>query len=112
MGDMLAASGQDPEALAAASGVGGTSEDLIQQMYDTVTPVEVWIDDDGYLARMTFGFSMAEIFDAMGMGGELDDMGMGDLAFAYSKYMFDYVETFSFEAPQDAVDITDDIAEI
>ena len=111
LADMMAASGQDPDALAQAAGVGGT-EDLTQQLIDTVMPVEVWIDDDGYLARMTYGFSMAEIFDAMGMSEELDDLGMGDLEFAYSMDMFDYGETFSFEAPPDAVDVTDSFAEI
>jgi len=112
LGDMMAASGQDPDALAAASAIGESGEELVQQLYNTTVPVEVWIDDDGYLARMTYGFSMAEVFDAMGMGDELDSVGMGDLQFAYSMDMFDYGETFTFEAPPDAVDITDAFAQI
>jgi hypothetical protein len=112
LGDMMAASGQDPDALAAASGIGDSGEELAQQLYDTTVPVEVWIDDDGYLARMTYGFSMAEVFDAMGMGDELDSVGMGDLQYAYSMDMFDYGETFTFEAPPDSVDITDAFAQI
>jgi hypothetical protein len=112
LGDMMVASGQDPDALAAASGIGATGEEIAQQLYDTTVPVEVWIGDDGYLARMTYGFSMAEVFDAMGMGDELDSVGMGDLQYAYSMDMFDYGETFTFEAPPEAVDITDAFAQI
>jgi hypothetical protein len=112
LADMMAASGQDADALAAASGIGDTGEALVQQLYDTVVPVEVWIDEDGYLARMTYGFSMSEVFDAMGMGDEAEDMGVGDLQYAYSMDMFDYGETFTFEAPPDAVDITDAFAQI
>jgi hypothetical protein len=112
LADMMAASGQDADALAAASGVGQSGEELVQQLYDTTVPVEVWIDDNGYLARMTYGFSMAEVFEAMGMGDELDAAGMGDLQYAYSVDMFDYGETFTFEAPPDAVDITDAFAQI
>jgi hypothetical protein len=111
LADMMEASGQDPAALAAAGGVGDT-EDLMEQLINTSMPVEVWIDEDGYLARMTYGFSMAEIFDAMGMSDELESLGMSDLQFAYAVDMFDYGETFTFEAPPDAVDITDAFAQI
>jgi hypothetical protein len=111
LADMMEASGQDPDALAQAGGV-GDSEEMMQALIDTPMPVEVWIDDDGYLVRTTYGFSMAEIFDAMGQGDLLDDTGMGDLDFAYSVDMFDYGETFTFEAPADALDITDAFAQI
>jgi len=111
LGDMMETSGQDPDALAAATG-GGAGEELVQQLYNTTVPVEVWIGDDGYLARMSYGFSMSEVFDAMGMGGEAESMGMGDLQYAYSMDMFDYGETFTFEAPPDAVDITDSFLQI
>jgi hypothetical protein len=111
MGDMLAASGQDPEALAQASGVGAAAEEMMQTLYDTPTPVEVWIDGDGYLARVTFGFSFADIFDAMGVSDELPG-SMSDLSFAYSLDMFDYGETFSFDPPADATDVTDAFADL
>jgi hypothetical protein len=112
LADMLEASGQDPDALAQAGGVGTTGEDVMQALIDTPMPVEVWIDGDGYLARMTYGFSFADIFDAMDMGDEVDDLGMSDLNFAYSMDMFDYGETFTFDPPADATDVTDAFAEI
>jgi hypothetical protein len=111
LADMMAASGQDPEALASAGGIGATGEDAMQALIDTPMPVEVWIDGDGYLARMTYGFSMGEIFDAMGLSDELPS-SMGDLNFAYSLDMFDYGETFTFDPPADATDVTDAFAEI
>jgi hypothetical protein len=111
LGDMLEASGQDPDALAQAGGVGDTAEDALQALIDTPMPIEVWIDGDGYLARMTYGFSMGDIFEAMGVGDEVP-AGMGDFDFAYSMDMFDYGETFTFEAPPDATDITDAFAQI
>jgi hypothetical protein len=110
LAEMMEASGQSPDLLAEAGGAGDT-EAFMQELINTSVPVEVWIDDDGYLARMSYGFSMAEIFEAMGMSDTLDQVGIGDLAFAYSIDMFDYGETFTFEAPPDAVDITDAVAE-
>jgi hypothetical protein len=111
MADMLEASGQDPDALAQVGGVGSDAEDAMQTLIDTPTSVEVWIDGDGYLARMTYGFSFGEIFDAIGVSDELPS-SMGDLDFAYSLDMFDYGETFTFDPPADATDVTDAFAEI
>ena len=48
---------------------------------------------------------------AMGVGDELP-ASMGDLDFAYSMDMFDYGETFSFDPPADATDVTDAFASI
>jgi hypothetical protein len=116
MADMLEASGQDPDALAQVGGVGSDAEDMMQTLIDTPTSVEVWIDGDGYLARMTYGLSFDEIFDAMGVntddaaGSELPSLD--SLDFAYSLDMFDYGETFAFDPPADATDVTDAFAEI
>jgi hypothetical protein len=111
MADMLTASGQDPDALAQVSGVGSAGEDAMQALIDTAVPVEVWIDGDGYLARMTYGFSFSDIFDAMGVSEDMPG-NLGDLDFAYSLDMFDYGETFTFDPPADATDVTDAFASI
>ena len=75
-------------------------------MYDTPTTIEVWIDDDGYLRRFEFGWDMADLASALGEDpGELEGLGFGD--FRYVMDMFDYGTTVDFEAPADAVDITD-----
>jgi hypothetical protein len=106
MADLLEASGQDPEALAEAGSVGG--DDSIAALYETMTPIEVWIDGDGYVRRTTFSYDMGDIASAM--GEEVDDLaefGYADLQFSYAIDMFDYGTVVDFDAPDDAVDITD-----
>jgi hypothetical protein len=110
MAALIEASGQDPDALAAASGGAG---DEVEALYQTPTSIEVWIDDGGYLRRMEFGWSFDDV--AAAMGGDpamLDSIGMGNLAFAYRMDMSDYGTTVNFEAPADPVDITDEYAEL
>jgi len=111
LADMLEASGQDPDLLAQVGGTGTGVDDAMQALIDTPTSVEVWIDGDGYLARMTYGLSFGDIFDAMGISDEMPG-SMGDLTFSYSMDMFDYGETFSFDPPADATDVTDAFASI
>ena len=108
--DMLEASGQDPDALAEVA-ANGTAEEVTAALYDTTVPVEVWVDDDGYLRRLQYGYSLGDVLDAMSWdpsgpaGG-----GMLDLDFAYAVDMFDYGAELDFEPPDDAVDITDAFA--
>jgi hypothetical protein len=111
MADLIEASGQDPDALAAASG--GGAGDAVEVLYETPTSIEVWIDDGGYLRRMEFGWSFDDVFAAMGEDpAMLDSIGMGGLAFAYRMDMSEYGTTVDFEAPADPVDITDEYAEL
>jgi hypothetical protein len=110
LGDLVEASGQDPDALAELGGVGSTAEDVQQSLYETTIPVEVWVDGDGYLRRMSFGWGFDDIAEAL--GEETGDLGPGmeDMHFTYMMDMFDYGTTVDFEAPADAVDITDAFA--
>ena len=109
MAEMLEASGQDPVAFAELNG--GVDDGAAEALYDLTTPIDVWIDDDGYLRRMEFGYSMDEIVEAMGEDpADLTGAGLGDLDFAYALDMFDYGAELDFEAPDDAVDITDAFA--
>lgn len=107
MADLLEASGQDADALADLGSVDG--DDTIDELYDTTTTIEVWIDDDGYLRRMAFGFSTDELAGAMGQdAAALGAAGMGDLHFTYAMDLSDYGATVDFEVPADVVDITDE----
>jgi len=109
MADLLEASGQDPEAIADASGQGEAAEEAVEEMYDTPTTVDVWIGDDGYLRRLEFGWSMSDVTAAAGASPEeLTGFGFGD--FRYMMDMYDYGATVEFEVPDDAVDITDAFA--
>ena len=101
MGELMEASGQDPEAIAAAGG---------EAVFDMPATIEVWVDDDGYLRRMTFGYDLAEVVGAM--GEDPSSFGMADMRFSYMMDMFDYGATVDFEAPADAVDITDAYADL
>lgn len=106
MADLMEASGQDPEAVAAAAGPG--EGEAIGELYDMTTAIEVWIDDDGYLRRMAFGYGMDEIAEAMAEDpGDLGQLGLGDMRFSYVMDMFDYGTAVDFEPPADAIDITD-----
>lgn len=105
MGDMLEAVGQDPEALAEASSMG--TDDMVASLYETATDIEVWVDDDGYLRRMVYGYSLDQIAEA---GGEVAALPGMATHFTYAMDMSDYGTAVEFEPPADAVDITDQYA--
>ena len=106
VGELLEASGQDPEAVAEIGGQGAAAEEVATELYDTPTTIEVWIDDDGYLRRFEFGWDMADLATALGEdASELEGAGFGDIR--YMMDMYDYGATVDFEPPADAVDITD-----
>lgn len=111
LADLMRASGQDPDALAEIGGTDAVTEDAMEALYEATTTVDVWIDGDGYLARLELGWSFAELFEAMGEDpGDLDMIGLGDLEFRYAIDMFDYGATIDFEPPADVVDVTDAFA--
>jgi hypothetical protein len=101
IGELMEVSGQDPEAIAATAG---------GAVFDTPAAIEVWIDDDGYLRRMEFGYDMAEV--AAATGEDTGSLGLANLQFSYLMDMFDYGATVEFEPPAGAVDITDAYAEL
>lgn len=101
MADLIEASGQNPDDIAGV-------DEATTELYDMTTAIEVWIDDDGYLRRMAFGYSMDDIAAAMGEdAGEFDQLGLGDMRFSYLMDMFDYGTAVDFEPPADTIDITD-----
>lgn len=106
MGDLLEAVGQDPEALAQAGSMG--ADDMLASIYEMATDIQVWVDDDGYLRRMVYGYSFDQIAEAMGEDAGL--AGMSGMQFSYAMDMSDYGAAVEFEPPADAVDITDQYA--
>ncbi len=111
LGDLLEASGQDPDAFADISSFGDSS--AVDTLYDITTPVEVWVDDEGYLRRMSYGWGFDDIAEAMGAdAGDVAGTGMGGMHFSYVMDMFDYGSEVDFEVPADAVDITDAFAAV
>jgi hypothetical protein len=106
MGDVLEAVGQDPETVAETASMG--ADEAVASLYDMATDIEVWVDDDGYLRRMVYGYSLDQIAEAMGEDAGLP--GMSGMRFSYAMDMSDYGATVEFEPPADAVDITDDYA--
>jgi hypothetical protein len=111
MGEIMEASGQDPDAMAEAIGMGAGAEAVADAIYELTAPVTVWIDDDGLLRRMEYGFDMAEALDAAGAGsGGLGAAGVAGMQFNAVVDMFDHGAELEFEPPDDAVDVTDTFA--
>lgn len=107
LADLMRASGHDPDALAEVGGFDAPPEDAMEAAYEAMTTVDVWIDPDGYLARLELGWSYAEMFAALGEDpGDLDLRGLGTLEFRYVIDMFDYGATIDVVPPTDAVDVT------
>jgi hypothetical protein len=104
MADLMEAQGTDP-ATFAESGIGRDDEEAMAALVEMPVPVEVWIDGDGYLVRMTYTLSVADVAEATGEGWPA---GMPEMAFSYAIDLFDHGEaTIDFEPPADAVDVTD-----
>ncbi|MGH9250111.1 MAG: hypothetical protein ACRD0W_11410 [Acidimicrobiales bacterium] len=82
----------------------------IEMMNDITVPIEVWVDGDGLLRRVSFGFHHDEVGRALGAEG--DGALTGGPAVQpdvdYTLDLFDYGdESISIEFPTDAVDVTD-----
>ena len=107
--DLIRTSGSDPDTFAQAAGAGAADvEAVMEELLQTRMPIEVWIDDAGYLRTLSYTLSMGDIADAVGGG----DLGVGEMDFVYVVSFSDYGEEFTFETPSDATDITSAFAEI
>ena len=94
------------EDLFAAQGTGLAGVDV---MNDITVPIEVWVDRDGLVRRVSFGFHHDDVAQALGPDGDLA-MGGGPsfpVDVDYALDLFDYGdESIEIEFPTDAVDIT------
>jgi hypothetical protein len=105
--DLVRTSGSDPETFAQAAGA-GSSEEVVEELLQTRMPIEVWIDEAGYLRTLSYTLSMGEFVDAVGGG----DLGLSETDFVYAISFSDYGGDFTFEFPAEATDITSAFAEI
>lgn len=91
--------------LLAAQGVGPGSSEAID---DITVPIDVWVDRDALVRRVSFEFRVDEITEAFGQ--EPPGSSRPDVAFTVD--LFDYGdESIDVELPADAVDITDAVRE-
>jgi hypothetical protein len=95
------------EDLFAAQGAGLGGVDV---MNDITVPIEVWVDRDGLVRRVSFGFHHDDLAQALGPDG--DAAVAGGRSFPvdvdYALDLFDYGdESIEIEFPTDAVDVTD-----
>jgi hypothetical protein len=104
--DLIRTSGADPESFAQSAGA--DAEALMEELVQMRMPIEVWVDDAGYLRTLSYTLSMGDLMDAMGTGG----LGAGDMDFVYVIGFSDYGAEFTFETPSEATDITSAFAEL
>ncbi|HEX6236278.1 MAG TPA: hypothetical protein VFZ68_03740 [Acidimicrobiales bacterium] len=112
MGDVMAQQGIDPEEYLSALGGGlppGNAAALDEFLTGTL-PMEVWVDGDGYVRRLSFDLDLAELVSSL----DLPSAPPGDLemSFGTSIDFFDYGdESISVEPPEEWVDVTDEFTQ-
>ena len=117
-GDMLEAQGVDADDLldqmTSGAGVAGDDEfsEAFEQAMDAVMaadmPIEVWVDGDDRVRRISLALNMTEVMAGVAAAGgeDIRDTGMsGDVVMDFTDYGDDSIQ---IEIPTDAVDITDE----
>jgi hypothetical protein len=110
LGDLMAASGTDPSAM--SSGSGGEAAEGLGDLSSFTFPLEVWVDGDNHVRRITYTFdqdSFGDIAEAAGEdAGELPSE-MGNFSIGMTMDFSDYGDdSISVDVPSDAVDVTDE----
>ena len=113
--DMIVAQDLDTDDVREQIGAGGSPsgdvdmDDVLDAMFALEMPLEVWVDDDDHVRRITMALDMTPAFAG------LDDAEMGDaeMAVDFSIDFSDYGdESIEIEVPTDAVDVTDEFLEL
>jgi hypothetical protein len=109
--DMLESSGADAEALAEAM-PGGDMEQVMGAMGDLTMPLEVWVDDEGLVRRMSYELDMEELATALDIPEE--ELGEDDrFALGYTVDVTDYgADDIDIRFPEDSIDVTDAFASL
>jgi hypothetical protein len=84
-------------------------DELLDALFAMEMPLEVWVDDDDHVRRITMAMDMAPAFESLG------DEAMGGATFSvdFSVDFFDYGdESIEIEVPTAAVDVTDEFLEL
>ncbi|MGH9228772.1 MAG: hypothetical protein ACRD07_08590 [Acidimicrobiales bacterium] len=89
-------------------GAQGTASGGIEVMNHITVPIEVWVDRDGLVRRVNFGFRRDDVAEALGRDGATVSMSSFPADVDYTLDLFDYGdESIGIEFPTDAVDVTD-----
>jgi hypothetical protein len=85
-------------------GAQGTAAGGIELMNDIRVPIEVWVDHDGLVRQVKFGFHRDDVAEALGHEAPLSSNPDVD----YTLDLFDYGDgSIEIEFPADAIDVTD-----
>jgi hypothetical protein len=112
---MIVAQDLDTDDVREQIGAGGSPpgdvdmDDVLDAMFALEMPLEVWVDDDDHVRRITMALDMTPAFAG------LDDAVMGDaeMAVDFSIDFSDYGdESIEIEVPTDAIDVTDEFLEL
>jgi hypothetical protein len=84
---------------------------VIDAMLDLEIPLEVWVDDDDNVRRVTFALDMTELMSGL---AELDPSAAGvEMSMDMSMDLFDYGdESIQIEVPTESTDVTDEFLEL
>jgi hypothetical protein len=103
-GEMLAAQGRDvDEFVEQTTGGEALPQAMVDQLLQTEVPVEVWVDGDDHVRRVSLDLDLGALLSSAGV----DD---AEMEFSYTLTMdfFDYrADDIAIEVPEAAVDVTD-----
>lgn len=108
LGDLFEEQGIDPEDYVAQFGGGAAGSPAavagaLDAFLTGALPVEVWVDDDGYVRRLTIEMDLVEMLAGLDLLDPPQELSVGT-----SMDFFDYGdESINIEMPDDWVDVTD-----
>lgn len=110
--DMIDAQGMDPEQvreqMAGGAGSAGDTEGVVEAMLAMEIPIEVWVDDDDLVRRISLDLDMTSLVGQTAGIGE-DILGGTSMVMSMTMEFSDYGDdSIAIEVPDDAVDITDE----
>ena len=108
--DLLEAQGMSVEDFTAMFG-GGDAAEGMEAILEVTMPIEVWVDDEGYVRREVMTIGGSELVDAI---EDADTPVSAEEAEAMESFvvemdmrMNDYGDDITVDVPEDAVDVTD-----
>jgi hypothetical protein len=117
LGELLDASGADPDELAGTLGNGlpADGEEFFDSFLDTPMPVELWTDDQGYVRRLDYEMDFAAMFESAGLDDEIGGGAPDEFSYGFTMDFFDYGDdsiVIELPDPDETVDVTDAFLEL
>jgi hypothetical protein len=101
---LIEAQGRDADGYMDQFGGGEIPPALMDEIMQMEVPVEVWIDAEDHVRRVSFAIDMGELLSTAGV----DDPAAASAGFDMTMDFFDYgAEDIAIEAPEATVDVTD-----